>query len=396
MKALLCLLSAQHVPNLLAVHHFKPDQLVLVESHGMKQAKAAKRFLTALAIGGLDYTERCHVQPLDAEDNLEVIREALREAYGRFPSAHWTANVTGGTKPMSLAAYEFFKALAGRVVYTNVVRPNEIIDLETHAIERCKHKVTIEEFLAGYGFAVRKAKETVAQAEERARSWEKAARQIAASDGKGVRFELTDSDRKKAREKGIDLDGQLECTGDAVTRAAIAECFQLRDAGGTLKGKLDKYAVQFFTGGWLEVFLWNQLRRHEERLGLWDVRLGTEVGRTGANTGNDLDVAFMHNWNLCVVECKTGSQAHDPDADLLYKLEAVINQFRALRVRSWLATTSTNILDKDGKVKPNVDTRTRISGCTLILGSQIAEMATRSDDTEVLKRIFSLGGGEGA
>jgi hypothetical protein len=116
MKVLLCLLSEQHVPNLLSVHHFQPDRLVLVESEVMKAKKSAAHFLSALKLGGLDYDGRCEIEWLHAEDSLEAIRGALRQAYGKHPSADWIANLTGGTKPMSIATYEFFKALEGRLV----------------------------------------------------------------------------------------------------------------------------------------------------------------------------------------------------------------------------------------------------------------------------------------
>src|SRR5208337_5276690 len=39
-----------------------------------------------------------------------------------------------------------------------------------------------------------------------------------------------------------------------------------------------------------------------------------------------------------------------PDFDIQYKVEAIARQFRALRVRTVLATTSDNVLDKIGKV----------------------------------------------
>lgn len=79
MRVLLCLLSAQHVPNLLSVHHYQPDRLVLIESHGMQKKRAAANLLAALKLGGLDYAnqpggERSHVEPLENEDDLEAIR----------------------------------------------------------------------------------------------------------------------------------------------------------------------------------------------------------------------------------------------------------------------------------------------------------------------------------
>lgn len=389
MNALLCLLSAQHVPNLLSVHHLKPDQLVLVESTGMKGSGAAGRFLEALALGGLDYSARCHVEPLEAEDNIEAVGQALRRAYGRFPTAHWTANVTGGTKPMSLATFEFFRALGERIIYMNANRPNVIIDVARNGSECCTYQPSIGEFLAGYGFKLQKPERSVEEAEKRAESWEAAARAIAATGGRCLQLQVDPQDRKRARSKGLELDDHLRISAPEIRRV-VGRALNLRHEDEVLKGKVNRHGGRFLTGEWLEVFMWNQFRRYRDELGLWDVRLGLEVGHAETDSLNELDVAFMRNWELWVVECKTGAQEHDSGGDVLYKLEAVISQFRALRVRSVLATTSENILDDRGEIKGSVRARAAISGCRLIRGDDIAEMAKRFEDAEALKNTLSV------
>jgi hypothetical protein len=380
MRVLLCLLSEQHVPNLLSVHHFQPDRLVLVESEAMRRRCAAGNFLAALELGGRDYGRRCDVEPLEAEDSLEAVRRALRRAYGKYPSAEWVVNVTGGTKPMSIATYEFFKVLTGRLVYTSAARPAEFLDLDGGAKEVCQHHLGIKEFLAGYGFESRKADQKIAEAAQRARDWWACARVIARHAGAAPLLDLTEEQRRRARDKGLELvAGQLRPAGAEVAHS-LMESFRLVEQDGFLVGKLDKYAVQFLTGGWLEVFFWGLLARHADPLGLWDVRLGLEVGRRGGSTGNDFDVAFMHNYGLCMIECKSGAQEQDPGGDVLYKVEAVSRQFRALHVKTWLVTTSDNILDpRNGTVKPNIANRAAIYNCTLVLPSQVSELADAPD-----------------
>ena len=147
MKVLLCLLSDQHVPNLLSVHHYAPDQLVLIESVKAEKDRLAGKFLEALKLGMLDYSARHHIEPLKAEDNLASVREALQVAYGKYPNGQWIANLTGGTKPMSIATYEFFKALGGKLVYTNVARPARPIDMNTGVNEDCSHRLGIKDGL---------------------------------------------------------------------------------------------------------------------------------------------------------------------------------------------------------------------------------------------------------
>lgn len=52
--------SVHHVPNLLSVHDFEPDRLILVESSEMKRRHVTDTFLKALQHRGLDRTGSCH------------------------------------------------------------------------------------------------------------------------------------------------------------------------------------------------------------------------------------------------------------------------------------------------------------------------------------------------
>ena len=380
MRVLLCLLSDQHVPNLLSVHHFKPDQLVLVESAQMESRRVASHFLKALKLGGLNYDNQHHVQPLNTEDNLNSVRQALQATYGKYSTGRWIANLTGGTKPMSIATYEFFKALGGKLVYTNVSRPAQIIDMSDHNTEDCVHRLGIKEFLAGYGFVSRKADEKLAEAEQRAREWIPSAKLLAKHEYAEDVLKLDDQERQRARDKGIELSADR----------FYFPCDELREIwlSRATARKMTKYEVEFLTGGWLEVFFWELLSRHADALGIWDVRLGLEVGRQGDTSGNDFDVAFMHNHGLSMVECKSGTQDHDPGSDILYKVEAVTRQFRALRVRSYLATTGSNVLDSMGNIKSSVKNRASIYNSRIVTSTEIKELAEGGETLDAIRKLL--------
>ncbi len=392
MRTLLCLLSDQHVPNLLSVHHFRPDRLVLVESEAMRERGVADDFLRALKLGGLDYGgDRCERQPLAHEDALPEIRRALQDAYGRHPSDEWIVNVTGGTKPMSIGTFQFFSVLEATRVYINQSRPNEIQFMDGAGIERVAHRPTIAEFLAGYGFQSQKSPDDVAAAEDRARQWWDLARALAAEFGSEelLQFE-SDKERKKAKEKRLDLMTRhlhSRLAASPTARSFLARTFALNETDDGLTGQLDKYQVQFLLGSWLEVFLWGLLERCREALNIWDVRLGIVPQRPGQEA-NEFDVSFMRNYGLWMVECKTGSQEYDKGGEILYKIEAIIRQPRALHVRTILATTSSNVLDEQGQVRPEIKNRAAAHRCTIVRRDQIRDLAASDNPSELLKTIL--------
>ncbi|WP_152050236.1 Card1-like endonuclease domain-containing protein [Tautonia marina] len=395
MRILLCLLSEQHVPNLLSVHHFKPDRLVLVETGEMRRRHAAEHLLGALEAGSLDYTDRHEVQPLEHEDSLPEVRRALQEAFGRHPSAEWIVNLTGGTKPMSIAAFMFFSVMDASSIYLSGREPNLIRWMDGSKVEPCDYRPSIAEFLAGYGFPSRKPPEKVAEAEERARGWWDLARVLATqstADGL-IRFE-DDRERGKARDRGFDLERRhLEpgAIADPDLLRAINMHFGLAEQDGVPTGKLDKYQTQFLLGGWLEVFIWGLLDRHRDALDIWDVRLGLEPTSPDTRVGNDFDVAFMHRYRLWMVECKTGSQEHDPGGDILYKVEAVIRQFRALHVRTALATTSDFLTDpRTGTIREGHRNRAASYGCALVTRDQVRAMAEADDPVDLIREALGL------
>lgn len=392
MNILLCLLSDQHVPNLLAVHHYRPDHLVLVASAAMERKKAAAHLLAALKKGGLDYESRCLVQPLSSEDDLTRIRAALQEAYGRFPASHWIANVTGGTKPMSIATYEFFKAIGGRTVYTNLSQPDRVIDLESGQVEACTHRPTIDEFVTGYGFHLQKPANKLREAAARAGQplWRRTANLLAAEATATDVLQLDDEQREQARKRGITLPAErFTFPSDDLRHEWLA---------GEASRTLTKDEGEFLTGGWLEVFFYNLLSRHTDALGIWDVTRGHNITRDLGQTGvpNDIDVSFMHNHGMAMVECKSGTQEHDRSRgmDTLYKIEAVARQLRALRVRSFFVTTGSNVLDGDGTVRSALEARADLYNCRILSRERITELARLivNESSDVIAHTKSLFG----
>ncbi|MFB3764597.1 MAG: Card1-like endonuclease domain-containing protein [Methanotrichaceae archaeon] len=388
MRIMVCLISSQHVPNLLAIRTIKPDRLIFVVTSGMKGKES--QLLKALAVGGMDYKSKRDIIDLakGEEQFAEVIRFKLQNLFRKYSNEEWIINLTGGTKPMSIGAYEFSKEKGLRTLYIAEGNQSHATDLLGGPSVALSHKISTAEFLAGYGFDLLNVA-GLKESEERAWLYKDLASLLAKNnededlrsflarlqDFKEAKIKLDDDDWEK---NGLLL-SEEDCVylDNDYLRNKIAAQFGLSTVGSKFIGRLEKNAAEFLTGKWLEVFVWSQLLPFVDKGIIWDLHLGVNAGLNGPGENNDLDVSFMRDQSLCIVECKTGGQRHDPEAnDVLYKIEAVKSGPKALRVETYLATTSDNVKDPHRRgIKEKLLRRSKIYGCSIIPGWKIKEIA---------------------
>src|SRR5208337_3420158 len=155
MKNMVCLISDQHMPNLLTVHAVKPDFLVLIETDRMQKKNAAQNFLKALETGGLAFQvkNKHRIYHLLDENSISAAKNIFQSATSQYPDAQWIVNITGGTKPMSIAAYDFFRSQRDAVIYYVPLNNRNALNFTDGSSIKLNYKVTAKEFLAGYGFS---------------------------------------------------------------------------------------------------------------------------------------------------------------------------------------------------------------------------------------------------
>lgn len=392
MKIMVCLISGQHVPNLLVIRSEKPspDKLVLIVSPYMKKEDRHKQLLNALKVGGLDYTptSKREFKCLKNEYSITTIKKLLQEIYTNHQGDELIVNLTGGTKPMSIGAYEFSLENHLKTLYVPEGNQRQAIDLldEGYVVD-LEHKITTAEFLAGYGFDIIN-NDLLKSAEELALPLVKLSAMLASkNEDNGLRGMLGTLqwlkkgkivlDKADWETNGLSISSEDNVfLNDKPLRDEISTLFGLSVDGTKFTGKLERHAVEFLTGKWLEVFVWNLFRPFVGK-GIWDLHLGVSAGKIGPAKNNDLDVSFMKNQSLCIVECKTGERRDDPEADnVLYKIEAIKSGPKALRVKTYLATTWPEVFDlKTGDIKESLKNRCDLYGCEIIHGGMLRDMA---------------------
>ena len=436
MNIMVCLISDQHVPNLLTVHKVMPDLLILVVTPDMKRRNVATNFMNALDLGGLSdllKKDRHEMVSLEDENSIPTALKLFQDIVTKYPEAEWFINITGGTKPMSIAAFEFFRDRSNcTMLYVPIndqtkalkfIRKKQLSPFDeenaairlkalsiTNEIELLDHKVSIGQFLAGYGFELVKEVSVVELNEKLALDWfETSVYLVKNHDNKDVidflrRFTEI-SHKRNGRENGLNLQDsdKMDLSDDGLINklTQIFPLFSVKDS--KITGSLEANEVEFLTGGWLEVFIWALLNKHSNDLGIREVHLDLEIGSKSSiepRPKNEWDVTFMQDQSLCFIECKTGNQKKKKGEDILYKVEAIKKHLGALRVKSYLATTSPIVIDKKtGEIYKHLKTRSALYNCKIIEGEnlqKIAEMQldpgkSSSELVELIASTFDLG-----
>lgn len=337
------LVSAQATPNLTPALDpaTRPRRVVLVVSPDMAGRAEWLAEVLRGRVGAVD------LWPIDDAWDIEAIHlrliELLDAEQARDPDATILLNATGGTKPMSIAAYEEFRS-RGLPIFYVLPEQDRLVWLHNPAgwePRDLADRVAIEPFLQAHG-----ARPTCPPRRNipDAAGLELAGELVAGiEDYRGPLAALNGlakgAERSLVSEPLYGDEGPLQDLIDLFERYRYLR----RGDGGRLVFPSEE-ARFFVNGGWIEGYVFDAVRR--VRAGdatIQDVAHGVKVEREqgGETVPNELDVVFLRNNRLHIIECKTrrlpGHRGEDgPGAEALYKLEALRDLMGGLQARAML------------------------------------------------------------
>ena len=107
----------------------------------------------------------------------------------------------------------------------------------------------------------------------------------------------------------------------------------------------DIESLAFVMGGWMEAYVFDEVRRlRKSQPHIHDVAWGVNVNREqrGKQVPNELDVVFLYNNRLHIIECKTRRFRNEGEdsagAEALYKLDALRDLMGGLQARAMLVS----------------------------------------------------------
>ena len=311
---------------------FRPAEVILL--HSVEHNDRVEALSSVLKPAGIVVSSWL----LDNNYDIEHIRDRVLELILAREDSALVLNASGGTRPMSIGAYEIFHEFGKPVFYVDS-RNDHVTWLHSRDLPSfdLANQIKLPAFLQAHGAKVLSlgprsgvparlrvlTEELVSRAATLAKplatlNW--LARQ--------AERELVSPPLSSKQLRWRELNALLE-------RLAAENVLEVRGARLHFTSEDNRF---FVNGGWLEAHVFGAifgLARAE--IGVQDVGRSVEVVRQGSGqpVKNELDVAFLANNRLYIIECKTkrfhahgqdnAADLDTPGADTLYKLDTLKN-----------------------------------------------------------------------
>ena len=339
-KTHLILVSAQAVPNITPVldERFKPREVVLLVSPDMAlRAEWLEHIYNKRGVKSRRWL-------INNAYDIEQIRDTVLELLTEYEDGSLALNATGGTKPMSIAAYEVFRDLKQPIFY---VHPEEDRVIWLYPSKQAGHdladRIKLPEFLQAYGAKVTGQGDTLGvPAVYRDLTEEIITRIAYYSKALGSLNYLA---QKATGSLIVELDTQQvkdNFLADLIALFSDNKLLRLEKNRLIFASEEDRFYVN---GGWLEQHVYGQCLNIKKQTGIQDIGRSVQVDRQhqGKPVRNELDITFLKDNRLYIIECKT-KNFKDKDqgagADTLYKLDTLKDLLGGLQAKSMLISVT--------------------------------------------------------
>lgn len=306
MKTLLIsLVSDQTVPNVQLINEFKNEytDYQFITTKAM-EAKGCRIWIETAA------NICCKGEPIVVNEfSYDDIQQRL-SSFDFTGYEKLIVNLTGGTKVMTLAAHEFFKEEGADIYYVTGIDKKYIkVFPGKKKIEfKINYSLSVEEYLIAYGFNVKKSDIPPFNKD--------VTEQIFSMyiDKSIYNYWETINQLRAYRSKGVKSDAMNE------------NIFALIEKVGLIPQKnavLNADEVKFLTGEWFEQYIYNKVQQDfglDDTKILMGVKLNKDVkdyesitvkkllqieAVQQAKPDNEIDVIFMFNGSIYIIECKS-------------------------------------------------------------------------------------------
>ncbi len=348
-KILVSLVSDQTIQNLMLIKEIEVDDYILISTSKMEKDGKSVWIENALKRTP-NSIKRIIVNENSVNDTIKLFKNQISE------NNNYLVNITGGTKLMSIAVYEYFSKLNSRIFYIPFGK-NLYVNIfpeENQEPQKINYRSEVKEYLDAYGINIisKDTNKLVQPDFQHTDDFFKFYTDIKLED-----FQILDSLRKY-RGKKKEVDGLIG--------RFLHNC-NYQSLSTIEKKELDKYDINYLTGGWFEEWVYNFLKKE---LNLPESHIALSINIIKSNADNEIDVAFTYGNILNVIECKTAIFETNSESqnklfnETIYKLAALKKDF-GLTVQAYIFTLS-SLRDSTGNIAEVYQKRADVLGIKLI------------------------------
>jgi len=363
-SVLVSLVSEQVIPNVLFIEEMKRRKtdvrMYLFVSTELMENKGKTGCIISGSHIGKSKTKTIKVVEDSIEDincNLMKFSEELSDEDDVI------VNLTGGTKIMSIGVYNFFKEMGANIYYLPIGKNICKRMSPSSYLYQLNFRISLKEYLTSYGI------------------------KIISDDENSIlkTNEYTKGFFRDFLDNKFDMVGKLEGTinKNGLIDEEVKLFLKEINFGAEENEQLEVDEIKYLAlGGWLEEYTYNLIK---EKLQLDENEIGLNIQISHKDSPNELDVMFVLENTLYVVECKT-SLSKGMLAKTLYKISALKNNY-GLSAKSYVFTLAKNLREPEGTI--NEDYKNRAS----LLGVHLVDRTILSDKKKLDKVFNSIKGG---
>lgn len=334
-KILVSLVSDQTIPNVELIKEFEDEN---VQHLFITTAEKQEQLEWIINTTNIEY-ETKEVNAFSQSDILEKLN-----SYD-FGSGEIILNVTGGTKLMSLVINEYFRNL-GATIYYLTGHSKKYVKLFPNRGNQnfvLTKKLSLDEYLYANGFEI--VKSNVAYE--------------ASMASKFLDYFITGDNYQKNKQIHRALQGLRGKSKFSVEEVEGLSNLLKEINFKSEEQRLTKYDARYITGDWFEEYIYYRVKND---LKLDDDEIGIGYKLTKSDVQNEIDVLFVYNHKLYIIECKTSFYSYKLLEDgsekkinllgeIIYKSDALRSKF-GLFASTYILTLG-EMRDKNGEILNN-------------------------------------------
>lgn len=357
-KILVSLVSDQTIPNVELIKEFDDENLQYLF---ITTAEKQEQLEWIIKTTNIEFDKK-EVNAFSQSDILEKLN-----SYD-FGSGEIILNVTGGTKLMSLVINEYFRNLGATIYYLTGHSKNYVKLFPNRGKQNfvLTKKLSLDQYLSANGFEVLKS--AVSYDFSMAKrflgyftvgdNYKKSKQILRALQGL----------RSKSRFSVEKVDGLSNLLTDLNFKSE--------------EQRLTKYDARYITGDWFEEYIYYRVKTD---LKLDDDEIGIGYKLTKSDVQNEIDVLFVYNHKLYIIECKTSFYTYkllenssekkvNLLGEIIYKSDALRSKF-GLFASTYILTLG-EMRDEEGEIlnnfKPHIN-RAELSRIRIVSKKEVLD-----------------------